>query len=485
MATHNLAPVDLDTVDLSHVHFIGIGGAGMSGLARIVLSRGFEVSGSDANDSRVLFALKSMGAEVFIGHEASQIAGATVVVISYAAIPDDNPELVAAREAGIPVICRSDLLALLMRGSDEFLIAGTHGKTSTTSMAVTGLQEAGVDPSFAIGGQLNKSGTNAHQGNDPYFVAEADESDASLLKYFPKVAVVTNIEPDHLDYFGDPEKYFQVFRDFVARMAPGGTLVVCLEDEHARNLGLYAQEYAATLPEAQRFSVVGYGDSTYGTDIPLLVQLNKVDGQEAQITIHLADRVLSSTAEFRAVGRHMILNACGAIAGSICLLGDKADYEKLIRGVAGFTGVRRRFELKGRIMTGPYAGVEVYDDYAHHPTEVNAVVHAARQHTKGRVVVVFQPHLYSRTIEFAQEFAEALSHADKVLVLDIYAAREKPVEGVSGRIISEKIEGGLYEPNFSEVPARLRDIARPGDLIITMGAGSVTMLGTEIIDELS
>ncbi|MDO4911116.1 MAG: UDP-N-acetylmuramate--L-alanine ligase [Corynebacterium sp.] len=488
MATHQLDEVNLDTVDLSHVHFIGIGGAGMSGLARIVLSRGYAVSGSDANDSRVLFALKSMGAEVFVGHEASQIAGATVVVISYAAIPDDNPELVAAKEAGIPIICRSDLLALLMRDSEEFLIAGTHGKTSTTSMAVTALQEAGVDPSFAIGGQLNKSGTNAHQGTEAYFVAEADESDASLLKYRPKVAVVTNIEPDHLDYFGDAESYHTVFRDFVKNILPGGSLIVCLEDEHARALGLYAQEYAASLPEASRFSVYGYGDSTYGTDIPLLVELYSVEGQEGTVVIQLADREVQATIEFRAVGRHMILNACGAVAGAIRLLADRADstlVKKLLRGVAGFTGVRRRFELKGEILTGPYAGVEVYDDYAHHPTEVDAVVRAARTKTQGRVVVVFQPHLYSRTMEFAAEFATALALADQVVVLDIYGAREKPVEGVDGRIISDKIPGAVFEPNFSQVPARMRDIARPDDLIITMGAGSVTMLSEEILRELS
>lgn len=231
-------------IDLSRVHMIGIGGSGMSGLARILLSRGKEVSGSDVKDSTPVEVLRTMGAKIAIGHRAENLQQLsetpTVAVTSFAAIPQDNPELMAAKEAGIPIIRRSDLLGELMQGLTQVLLAGTHGKTSTTSMVVSALQAAGVDPSFAIGGQLNRAGTNAHQGKDDIFVAEADESDASLLRYEPNIAVVTNIEPDHLDYFGSREAYFKVFDDFVERIAPGGTLVVCVEDEHAAALGARA-----------------------------------------------------------------------------------------------------------------------------------------------------------------------------------------------------------------------------------------------------
>lgn len=473
-------------IDLSRVHLIGIGGAGMSGLARILLDRGMTVTGSDAKDSRIIYALTAAGAKVAIGHskENLEFSGQlpSVVVTSFAAIPQDNPELVGAREAGIPVIRRSDLLAELMSGYQQVLLAGTHGKTSTTSMAVVAMQAAGLDPSFAIGGQLSKSGTNAHHGTGTAFVAEADESDASLLRYEPTVAVVTNIEPDHLDYFKTHEAYFQVFDDFADRISDEGTLVVCLDDEHAARLG------KRTVARGHR--VLGYGTSeavSRHPEIPVGAEILSRESTDygSAIVMRVAGRELEI--ELHIPGAHMALNAAAALLAGH-LVGGELD--KLAEGLSSFTGVRRRFEHRGTITAGEFDGVRVFDDYAHHPTEVAAVLNAAQQKVAaeghGRVIVAFQPHLYSRTIEFAQEFAEALSLADEVIVLDIYGAREQPVDGVTGRIISDKVtKPVVFVPDFDKVAAAVRGVAKPDDLILTMGAGSVTHAAPEILRELT
>lgn len=479
------------TVDLSRVHLIGIGGAGMSGLARILLDRGMTVTGSDAKDSRIILALTSAGAKVAIGHAEDnlRLAGQlpTVVVTSFAAIPQDNPELVAARESGIPVIRRSDLLAELMTGYDQVLLAGTHGKTSTTSMTVVALQAAGLDPSFAIGGQLSKSGTNAHNGTGSAFVAEADESDASLLRYEPTVAVVTNIEPDHLDYFKTREAYFAVFDQFADRIADTGTLVVCLDDDNAAALG------KRTL--ARGIRVMGYGTTVAAarhSEIPLGVEiagLNPTDfGSEVSMILREgAAKPMSLAIDLHIPGAHMALNAAAALLAGVLVGGDP---QKLVSGLSEFTGVRRRFEHRGTVTSGEFAGVRVFDDYAHHPTEVHAVLTAAKEKVaaegKGRVVVAFQPHLYSRTLEFAGEFAQALSLADSVIVLDIYGAREQPVAGVTGAIIADKVTAPVqFVPDFDKVADAVRSVAQPGDLIVTMGAGSVTHAAAEILRELA
>ncbi|GAB3590127.1 UDP-N-acetylmuramate--L-alanine ligase [Corynebacterium faecale] len=472
-------------IDLSRVHLIGIGGAGMSGVARILLARGKTVTGSDAKDSRTLLPLRAVGAKIAVGHapENLELSGElpTVVVTSFAAIPQDNPELIRAREENIPVIRRSDLLGELLEGHRQVLIAGTHGKTSTTSMAVVALQAAAMDPSFAIGGQLNKAGTNAHQGTGDVFVAEADESDASLLRYSPEIAVVTNIEPDHLDFFKTHEAYFQVFDDFAARIIPGGTLVVCLDDAHAAALG----ERAA----ARGINVVGYGTTGAAAAHPTVpskatVLKTWVVAEGTRALINLDGHDLEVTLQIP--GDHMVLNGAAALLSGY-LVG--ADVEKLAGGLSDFSGVRRRFEYHGTIAEGNYRDVTIYDDYAHHPTEVEAVVRAARERVEaagtGRVIVVFQPHLYSRTLEFTAEFAEALSLADSAVVLDIFAARETPVEGVTSRVVTDKMTiPVVYEANFSAVPDRVAEIAGPGDLILTMGAGSVTMLAPEILARL-
>ena len=465
--------------DLSRVHLIGIGGAGMSGVAHILLDRGATVTGSDAKDSRPVRALRAKGAQIAVGHNEAnlELAGElpTAVVTSFAAIPQDNPELVRAKREGIPLLRRSDLLAELMEGRTQLLLVGTHGKTSTTSMTVVALQAAGEDPSFAIGGQLNRAGTNAHHGQGSVFVAEADESDASFLRYAPDVAVVTNIEPDHLDFYGTREKYFAVFDDF-ADIA--GHLVVCLDDENAADCGERAI--------ARGVTVSGYGTAEAAQrhpDIPAAAVITgeRAEGEHTAVEVTLrTERVCGRVAYTLAIpGHHMALNSAAALlAGAVV----GANPEKLAQGLSEFTGVRRRFEYKGS------AGeTRVYDDYAHHPTEVAAVLTAAREKAEAegdsaRVVVCFQPHLYSRTQEFADEFAQALSLADACVLLDIYGAREAPVEGVTSRIIADKMTIPVrLEPDFSAAPAAVAAETRPGDIVLTMGAGSVTLLADEIL----
>lgn len=469
------------------VHMIGIGGAGMSGVARILLARGVRVTGSDMKESRAVVGLRAMGAKIAIGHDRAnlELAGEQdfpeAVVISFAAIPKTNPELAGAAELNIPVLKRSDVLALLMQDSDAVLIAGTHGKTSTTSMSVAALQAAGLDPSFAVGGLMSKAGVNAHQGTGEVFVAEADESDASLLTYQPKVAVVTNIEPDHLDFFGDAETYYGVFDAFAQRIKPGGRLVVCAEDPHAAALGERAvdsglevlayggEESFAEHPSLPRGAVLhGWMPAGGGARVEA-----SVDGRNVVFELHQP-------------GRHMALNALAAMVAGNCV---GAELERMARGLGEFTGVRRRFDYHGSVSTGQFSGVRVYDDYAHHPTEVAAVLGAARelvtQAGKGEVVAVFQPHLYSRTRNFADEFAAALSLADKAVILDVYGAREEPLPGVDGGLLAGKVTiPVVYEPHFTSVPARVREIAAADDVILTIGAGSVTMLADEILGEL-
>ena len=457
----------------------------MSGVARILLARGKTVTGSDAKESRTLMPLRAVGAKIAIGHSRENLALGgelpTAVVTSFAAIPKDNPELVRAQEEGIPVIRRSDLLGELMEGYTQVLIAGTHGKTSTTSMAVVAMQAASMDPSFAIGGQLNKAGTNAHHGTGEVFIAEADESDASLLRYSPHIAVVTNVEPDHLDFFKTHEAYFQVFDDFAGRITPNGTLVVCLNDTHAAELGERAVR--------KGIKTVGYGTveaAEAHPSVPALATIldSQVVAEGTRATIKLDDREVSVILQIP--GEHMVLNGAAALLAGYLVGG---DVDKLVEGLSDFSGVRRRFEYHGTIAEGQYEGATIFDDYAHHPTEVSAVLGAARERVeaagKGRVIVAFQPHLYSRTLEFHKEFAEALSLADAAVVLEIYGAREQPIDGVSAQMLTDAMTiPAVYEPNFSAVPDRIAELAGPHDIVLTMGAGSVTMLAPEILDRL-
>ena len=386
--------------ELKRVHMVGIGGAGMSGIARILLDRGGLVSGSDAKESRGVAALRARGAVIRIGHDESSLdllpGGPTAVVTTHAAIPKTNPELVEARRRGIPVILRPVVLARLMDGYTTLMVTGTHGKTTTTSMLIVALQHSGFDPSFAVGGDLGEAGTNAHHGSGDCFVAEADESDGSLLEYTPNVAVVTNIEADHLDFFGSAEAYGAVFDDFVERLAPGGALVVCTDDPGAAAL-------------AERTAALGIRVLRYGSDDrpDLAGRLVSWEQQNTGAVAHiqLAGEKHPRVMRMSVPGRHMALNALGALLAATEI---GAPAESVLDGLAGFEGVRRRFEL-----VGVAHGVRVFDDYAHHPTEVRATLGAVRtvteQSGRGRSVVVFQPHLYSRTAAFAREFGQALT----------------------------------------------------------------------------
>ena len=467
--------------ELQRVHMVGIGGAGMSGIARILLDRGGLVSGSDAKESRGLHALRARGAQIRVGHDASSLdqlpGGVTAVITTHAAIPKTNPELVEARRRGIPVLLRPAVLAKLMAGRTTLMVTGTHGKTTTTSMLIVALQHCGRDPSFAVGGDLGEAGTNAHHGSGDCFVAEADESDGSLLEYTPNVAVVTNIETDHLDFYGSADAYVEVFDSFVERLAPGGALVVCTDDPGAAAL-------------AERTAELGIRVLRYGSadrpGAPLAATLLSWDqqGTEAVAHIQLAAEPRPRVMRLSVPGRHMALNALGALLGAI-EIGASAD--QVLDGLAGFEGVRRRFELVGTSGT-----VRVFDDYAHHPTEISATLAAVRAALEqsgsglcGRCIVVFQPHLYSRTKTFAAEFGRALDAADEVFVLDVYGAREQPLTGVSGASVAEHVSVPVrYLPDFSAVAEQVAAAAGPGDVVVTMGAGDVTLLGPEIVTAL-
>jgi UDP-N-acetylmuramate--alanine ligase len=392
------------------------------------------------------------------------------VVTTHAAIPKTNPELVEARRRGIPIILRPVVLAKLMVGDTTLMVTGTAGKTTTTSMLIVALQHSGFDPSFAVGGDLGAAGTNAHHGSGPFFVAEADESDGSLVEYRPDIAVVTNIEADHLDFFGSEQAYVDVFDAFMERLQPGGALVVCVDDPGA---AAFAERTAAL-----GIRVLRYGST--GDDLAGALLDWEQHGTTAVATVRLAGDDHPRTMRLAVPGRHMALNALAALLAAIEA---GADPDVVLEALAAFEGVRRRFEL-----VGTAAGVRVFDDYAHHPTKVAAALTAVRtlaQESKGRAVVVFQPHLYSRTQTFAREFGTALSAADEVFVLDVYAAREQPIAGVSGRSIVEHVTAPVhYVPDFSAVADRVAQVAAPGDVVVTMGAGDVTLLGREILDAL-
>jgi UDP-N-acetylmuramate--alanine ligase len=466
--------------ELQRVHMVGIGGAGMSGIARILLDRGGLVSGSDAKESRGIHALRARGALIRIGHDASSLdllpGGATAVITTHAAIPKTNPELVEARRRGIPVMLRPAVLAKLMDGRTTLMVTGTHGKTTTTSMLIVVLQHCGLDPSFAVGGELGEAGTNAHHGSGDCFVAEADESDGSLLEYTPNVAVVTNIETDHLDFYGSANAYVKVFDSFVERLASGGAMVVCTDDPGAAALAQRTAELGVR--------VLPYGSGSQGeSDQDLAGTLLSWEQQDTGAVAHiqLAGEPHPRVMRLSVPGRHMALNALGALLAAI-EIGASAD--DVLDGLAGFEGVRRRFEL-----VGTAGSVRVFDDYAHHPTEISATLAAVRtvleQSGDGRSLVVFQPHLYSRTKAFAAEFGRALDAADEVFVLDVYGAREQPLAGISGASVAEHVRVPVrYLPDFSAVAQEVAAAAGPGDVIVTMGAGDVTLLGPEIVTAL-
>jgi UDP-N-acetylmuramate--alanine ligase len=465
-----VTPTDPVTVgELGRVHFTGIGGAGMSGIARILLARGVPVSGTDSADSALLAELAALGARVAVGHDAGHLGDADTLVVS-SAIRPGNPELAAARQRGLRVLHRSAALAAAMAGRRGAVIAGTHGKTTTTSMLTTILRCAGADPAYVIGGILAETGLGAEDGRGEVFVAEADESDGSFLNLAPRaaVAVVTCVEADHLDNYASLAEIEDAFAGFAARMPPGGTLVLCADDPGcgrlaaaASGLDLRLRRYGCA-PDAD-YQVTGI--AVTGMTTALTVTSARLAGAALPVTIAVP-------------GRHNALNAAAALAAA-AELGTSAG--AAVAGLAAYRGAQRRMEPKGEA-----DGVRVLDSYAHHPTELAADLAAAREVAAGgRVIAVFQPHLFSRTRLFAAEFGAALGLADEAVVLDVYPAREDPEPGVSGELVARAVPGGaLYLPDAAAAPAAAAGLAKPGDLVLTMGAGDVTRLGPLIVDAL-
>ncbi|MGP9017893.1 UDP-N-acetylmuramate--L-alanine ligase [Streptomyces sp. BR1] len=451
-------------------HFIGIGGAGMSGIAKILAQRGAKVAGSDAKESGTAEALRALGATVHIGHAADHLAVDASCVVVSSAIRADNPELARAAELSIPVVHRSDALASLMGGLRAIAVAGTHGKTTTTSMLAVALTELGLDPSYAIGGDLAGPGTNARHGEGDIFVAEADESDRSFQKYDPEVAIVLNVELDHHANYASMDEIYDSFETFVGKVVPGGTLVVAADQPGAAELTRRVRDLSS-------LKVV-----TYGEDPEADVRVHKVTprGLTSEVTVLLGGKFLTFTVSVP--GRHYAHNAVAALAAGVAL---GIPAHNLASALGKYTGVKRRLQLKGEA-----AGVQVIDSYAHHPTEMTADLEAMRSAaTDSRLLVVFQPHLFSRTQELGAEMGRALALADASVVLDIYPAREDPIPGITSTLIIDAAQAAGADVTAvhdkATVPDVIAGMARPGDLVLTMGAGDVTDLGPEILARLS
>ncbi|MQA94760.1 MAG: UDP-N-acetylmuramate--L-alanine ligase [Streptosporangiales bacterium] len=446
---------------MGRVHFIGIGGAGMSGIARVFLARGVAVSGSDAKDSAILAGLRELGADVHAGHDAAHVEGADTVVVS-TAVRESNPELARARELGLRVLPRAAALGSLMLDRRGVAVAGTHGKTTTSSMLTVVLQRAGAGPGYVIGGRLMSTGLGAEDGTGEVLVAEADESDGSFLMLPAEVAVVTNVEADHLDNYAGLDEIHESF----ARFAAAAPLVVaCADDAGAMRASRAARD-------------AGRRVVTYGTTAGADYRIGTITPQGFGSSFALTGPGGVDLGVFRLAvpGAHNVMNAAAAIATAAELGHDPAA---LRDGLADFTGAARRFEPRGEAR-----GVRVYDSYAHHPTELAADLRAARDFAgDGRVVAVFQPHLFSRTRVFAAEFGAALGLADEVVVMGIYPAREDPEPGVTGELVSRAVPHGhvMYEPTWEKVAGHVSRLARPGDVVLTMGAGDVTDMGPEIV----
>ncbi|MGZ3405016.1 MAG: UDP-N-acetylmuramate--L-alanine ligase [Polyangia bacterium] len=447
----------------TRIHFVGIGGIGMSGIAEVLLTLGYGVGGTDLKESDTTRRLTQLGATIQYGHDAAHLDDADVVVISSAVKPT-NPEVVAARARGIPVIPRAEMLAELMRMKYGIAVAGSHGKTTTTSLVATVLHQAGLDPTAVIGGKLPSLGSNARLGGGDYLVAEADESDGSFMKLTPTVAVVTNIDPEHLDHYGTLDKLKQTFVDFINKVPFYGLAVLCVDHENVQSI----------LPLVEKRHV------TYG--FTPLANFRAVDvafdGLRTQFTAIARGKTLGRV-ELAMPGRHNVLNSLAVLAVADFLGVDFATYQ---RALSGFSGVGRRFTVRGEAR-----GVMVVDDYGHHPAEIRATLAGARTGFKDRrIVAAFQPHRYTRTRDLMGEFARAFNEADVVAVCDIYAAGEEPIPGVtSARLVDEMRASGHLSAHYvakrADVAAMLAPQLREGDIVITLGAGDVWMVGEEIL----
>jgi UDP-N-acetylmuramate--alanine ligase len=446
--------------DLGQVHFIGIGGSGMSGIARILIGMGHKVTGSDVRTSPNISSLEALGAKIAIGHDEANLGQANTVVVTSALWPT-NPEYLLAKKRNIPVIHRSQALAHLASRKRLVSVAGAHGKTTSTGMIITALLGLNQDPSFVNGGVISKIGASSKSGTGELFVIEADESDGSFLHYDTAVALITNVDPDHLDHYGSIEAFHQVFAQFANKSKE---LVVINSDDAG----------AVAVAKLINKPMLSFGEaSSADVRVSDILEL-------AQVSFSLSFKTITHSAKLTIAGRHNAINAAGAVA---TLVGLGFDFEQSIREVEKFGGTERRFELHGH-----RRGVSVYDDFAHHPTEVAAALNGARAVVgDGKIVTVFQPHLYSRTRMFAKEFAEALAASDEVVLLDIYAAREDPEPGVTGELIlnaSSNQDKIHYVSNWTDASAVAAGLAGKGDFIVTMGCGDVYKMVPEILEAL-
>lgn len=446
--------------DLGVVHFIGIGGSGMSGIARLLMGMGHQVTGSDLRETSNVAALRELGAKIYVGHDQTHLGNPDTVVVTSALWPN-NPEYLLAKQRGIPVIHRSQALAALASSKRLIAVAGAHGKTTSTGMLITALISLGADPSFVNGGVINSVGQSSGSGKGELFVIEADESDGSFLHYDTAISLITNVDPDHLDHYGSIEAFHQVFADFANKSKE---FVVISSDDYG------AKEVSKLVTRP----IITFGEAVEAT-----VRVQKINtGAQVSFELVHGDKVVG--AKLFLAGKHNALNAAGAVA---TLIGLGFDFEKSVAEVAKFAGTERRFELHG-----VQSGVSVYDDFAHHPTEVAAALEGARAVVgSGKIVTVFQPHLYSRTRLFAKEFAQVLAASDEVVLLDIYAAREDPEPGVTGELILNHFEDKTrihYIPNWDEAAAVAANLASEGDFIITMGCGDVYRMVPQLLEAL-
>jgi UDP-N-acetylmuramate--alanine ligase len=449
-----------------HIHFVGIGGIGMSGIAELLLNLGYKVSGSDLQSSDITDRLKQLGGTIFEGHAAEQITGADVVVVS-SAIDADNPEVEAAGQSSVPVIPRAEMLAELMRLKYSIAIAGAHGKTSTTSIVASVLAEGGLDPTVVIGGKLKSIGANALLGQGDFIVAEADESDGSFLKFSPTIAVITNIDKEHLDFYADLAAIKTVFLNFIDRIPFYGLAVLCLDNEPIQNL----------IPQIKKRY------TTYGMSSQADFQIRDVafGNQKSRFSIYYRGKKMGSI-NLNLPGIHNVYNATASIAVGVEL---NIGFDQIKNALETVEGVQRRLEIKGETN-----GVTVIDDYGHHPTEIKVTLEAVEENWPDRrKVVVFQPHRYSRTQALFDEFTRAFYKSDVLVVMPIYAASEKKIEGVSAQKLCEEIKAhghkeAVYADGFKTAVAHLKQTLQPGDVLLTLGAGDVWKVGMEILKKL-
>jgi UDP-N-acetylmuramate--alanine ligase len=445
-----------------HVHFVGIGGIGMSGIAEILINLGFTVSGSDLEKSPITDRLASLGATIAVGHRARNVAGSDVVVIS-SAVAASNPEVIAARERGIPVIPRASMLGELMRIRTGIAVAGAHGKTTTTSLAGAVLQEAGLDPTIIVGGRVRSLKTNVRLGQGEFLVAEADESDGTFVHLSPVFSIITNIDAEHLDFYGNLGAIYEAFVDFARRVPFYGAVICCIDDPNVRTV----------LPRFERrVWTYGFGPEA---DVRGEMLASSAEGSRFAVTVKGKRR---GRFHLRVPGVHNVSNAL-----AVCALAEELGIKPAAwrTAFAAFEGVARRFEIKGE-----RGGVLFVDDYGHHPTEVAATIRTAREHFKRRIVVVFQPHRFTRTRDLHERFGTCFNEADEVFITEIYAAGERPIPGVSGELVYRAIvrEGKTkvsYFPAWDDLATALRGSLRHGDLVLTLGAGNIYRLGEELL----